>query len=126
MKTKANREEIAMELCRLRGEYEAVELAELAAGRIRRSVRGVQRTLVQPLGKAAQSLVGKEHYTLLPANIRMSNYLTAVMVSDFSDDVLPEPMYRRTAELLILCDKKTAGSAEAILHATGAMKVRKS
>lgn len=115
-----------MELCRLRGEYEAIELAELAAGRIRRSVRGVQKTFVQPIGKAAESLVGRQHYTLLPSNMRMSNYLTAVMVSEVSDDILPEPMYRRTAELLILCDKKTAGSAEAILHATGAIKVRKS
>jgi len=115
-----------MELCRIRGEFEAVELAELAAGRVRRSVRGVQRTIVQPIGKAAESLVGKQRYTILPANMRMSNYATTVMVSDISDDILPEPMYRKTAELLILCDVRTAGAAEAIIHAAGAVNVRKS
>ncbi len=119
-------EEKSMELCRIRGEFEAVELAELAAGRIRRSVRGVHRTFVQPIGRAAESFTGKQKYTILPANLRMANYATAVMVSDMSDDVLPEPMYRKSAELLVLCDADTAGAAEAIIHAAGAVKVRKS
>ncbi len=120
------RKENTMELCRIRGEFESVELAELAAGRVRRSVQGVQKAVVQQLGKALEGYTGRQRYTLLPANMRMYNYATAVMVSDISDDVLPEPAYRKSAELIVLCDAQTADRASAIMQAAGAVRMRKS
>lgn len=113
-----------MELCRIEGEFEAMELAELAAGRVRRSVQGVKKIMLQPVGKAIDPHSGAQRYTILPANLRMYNYATAVMVSDISDDVLPEPMYRKTARIVLLCDRRTADRASAILHALGAVKVK--
>ncbi len=113
-----------MKLQKIQGEFETVELAELAAGRIRRSVRGVQRTAVHRIGRSVDPMMGRERYTILPANMRMNNYATATMISDISDDVLPEPMYRRSAELLILCDAATAGKAAAIMQALGAVKIK--
>lgn len=115
-----------MELIRIQGEFESVELAELAAGRVRRSVSGVKRTIIQPLGRTAEPDTGKYRYTLLPANPRMQNYATAVMLSEISDDILPEPVYRKSAKLLVLCSRETAGRAAAIIHAMGAVKVQDS
>lgn len=115
----------AMKLCRIQGEFEAVELAELTAGRIRRSVAGVKRIAVQPIGRAMRTDTGRQRYTILPANMRMQNYATAVMMSDISDDILPEPLYRRNVSLLVLCDAPAADRACAIMQAAGALKLQK-
>ncbi len=115
-----------MELKKVCGEYETVELAELAAGRIRRTVQGIRHITVQPLGRAEASLSGHTRYTMLPANMRMQNYATAVMVSEISDDVVPEPFYRRTAEVMVLCDEAVLGRVVGLLQATGAVHLQKS
>ncbi len=115
-----------MKLHKVEGEFSCTELAELAAGRIRRSVRGVREINVIELGRGMESSVGRKRVTILPANLRMQNYATAVMVSDISDDVLPEPMYRRSVRLLLLCEPDAAGRAASILQAVGAQNVRKS
>ncbi len=114
-----------MELCRIQGEFETIELAELTAGRIRRSVPGIRKIMVQALGRVGDNPVSRQRYTMLPANLRMQNYITAVMVSEISDDVLPEPSYRRTAQLQIICDVQTADRASALLLAAGAWGIRK-
>lgn len=114
-----------MKLSRIECEFSAIELAELAAGRVRRNVAGIKRVMLQPIGRAAEHGNGKERYTMLPANMRMQNYATAVMVSDISDDVLPEPMYRKNVRLVLLCENTAAGRAAAILMAAGAEKMQK-
>lgn len=114
-----------MELCRIQGEFEAVELAELAAGRIRRSVPGVRKIMVQSAGRVQEESTGRQRFTMLPANLRMQNYATAVMISDISDDILPETYYRRTAQLQIICDAGAADRAYALMLAAGAQKIRK-
>lgn len=114
-----------MKLSRIECEFAAVELAELAAGRVRRSVSGVNRTMIQPIGRAAEHGEGRERFTMLPANMRMQNYATAVMISDISDDVIPEPMYRKSVRLVLLCDSVSADRAAAILLAAGAEKIQK-
>ncbi|MBQ2264738.1 MAG: hypothetical protein II341_04965 [Oscillospiraceae bacterium] len=114
-----------MELCRIQGEFEAVELAELAAGRIRRSVDGIRKIMVQSIGRGAEESAGRQRFTMLPANLRMQNYATAVMISEISDDVLPEPHYRKKVQLQIICDARTGDRAYALLLAAGAEKIRK-
>lgn len=115
-----------MELKNLHAEFESEDLADLAAGRLRRSVKGIRQVSVHRLGRALDSHTGRQQYTILPANLRMMNYATAIMFSDISDDIHPEPLYRRTAELLVICDAASADRASAILQAAGALHVRKS
>ncbi len=112
-----------MELKKIQGEFETAELAELAAGRIRRSVHGIRRMAVHTAGSRRPS-EGKLHYTMLPANMRMQNYATAVMVSEMADSAFPEPMYRRDAKLTIICEETAQSRASAILQAYGAVKIQ--
>ncbi len=112
-----------MELRRIYSEFESEELAELAAGRIRRAVRGIRRMTVYRVSRSHRPVEGKVRYTILPANPRMMNYATDVMLSDMAQPV-PEPVLRREAELMIVCDETAIGRISALLHAAGAMRVR--
>ncbi|MBQ7002835.1 MAG: hypothetical protein IJN57_02540 [Oscillospiraceae bacterium] len=115
-----------MELKNLYAEFESEDLAELAAGRLRRTVKGIRQASVHRVGMALDSHTDRQQYTILPANMRMMNYATAVMVSEISDNIHPEPYYRRTAQLLAICDADAADHAAAVLHAAGAFHVRRS
>ena len=112
------------ELKRIYAEYEAVELAELAAGRIYRTVRGIRRITVYRLSGHRQPVGGRIRFTMLPANLRMTNYATDVLYSEMSDTALPEPLLRQDAELMILCEPSAVKQVETLLHATGAQRVR--
>lgn len=114
-----------MELCRIYGEFESEELAELTAGRIRRNIRGIRRITTHPLGRAVPSARGRERFTMLPANLRMMNYATDVMYTEISDADVPEPMHRKSTELLIICDAEASGRVSAIMQAMGAVHMRK-
>lgn len=117
-------EENEMELCRIQGEFEAVELAELAAGRVRRSTDGIRKIMIQALGRVSNVPANRQRFTMLPANMRMENYATAVMISEISDDVLPEPNLRRTARLQVICDVRSAERVYSLLLAAGAGNLR--
>ena len=114
-----------MTLCRIYGEFASEELAELAAGRIRRNVRGIRRITTRRLGKALHPAAGREQYTMLPANLRMMNYATDVLISEMSDAGIPEPNFRRSTELLIVCDTQAAGRVSALMQAAGAVDMRR-
>ena len=98
-----------MELCRVTGLFETEEMADLAAGRIRRSVRGVRRIMVHPLGRSKPPARGRERFTMLPANLRMMNYATDVLFSETAETGIPEPQRRQTAELTVVCDAHADG-----------------
>ncbi|MDE5753671.1 MAG: hypothetical protein K2H89_03905 [Oscillospiraceae bacterium] len=115
-----------MELCRITAEFGSQDLAELAGGRIRRTIRNIRKLSIRNLGKAVPSMQGKQRYTLLPANLRMENYMTAVMITDLSDSILPEYYYRKSAELSIVCDADSLGDVSAIMQSMGAVNIRKS
>ena len=112
------------ELERIYAEYDSVELAELAAGRIYRTVRGIRRMTTCRLSGNRQPTGGRMQFTMLPANLRMTNYATDVLYSEMSDAVLPEPLLRQNAELMILCEPASAKRVMTLLHATGALHVR--
>lgn len=115
-----------MQLCKMTGEFASQELAELAGGRIRRTIRNIRRLSVRQLGKAVPSMQGKQRYTMLPANLRMENYITDVMVSDLSDSILPEYYYKKNAELTVVCDMNAVSAVSAIMQALGAVKIQQS
>ena len=113
-----------MKLYRIKGEFASEELAELAAGRIRRTLKHVRSMRIRKLGRAMPSMSGKERFTMLPANLRMENYATDVLVSELSDSSLPEHWYRKTAELTVICDIAESASVSAIMQSLGAMQIR--
>ncbi|MBR7085640.1 MAG: hypothetical protein IKI37_10775 [Oscillospiraceae bacterium] len=113
-----------MKLCRIKSEFASEELAELAAGRIRRSLKHVRSLRIRKLGKGLPSMSGKERFTMLPANLRMENYATDVLISELSDSSLPEHWYRKTAELTVVCDIAESASVSAIMQSLGAMQIR--
>ncbi len=110
-------------LKKIQGEFQSAELAELAAWRIRRSMHGVHHISIRSR-RIPQQIAGREQYTILPANLRMQNYATAVMISEVSDDVLPEPMYRRSAGLMILCEEKNIRNICAVMQSLGAVNLQ--
>ena len=112
------------ELKRIYAEYDSMELAELAAGRIRRAVRGIRRMTVYRLSKHHQPVNGRIRFTMLPANLRMDNYATDVLFSEMAGTAIPEPFLRQDSELMILCEAESGKKIESLLHATGAMRVR--
>ena len=113
-----------MELCRIKGEFASEEMAELAAGRIRRSIRNLRSIRIRKLGKAMPSMNGKQRFTMLPANLRMENYATDVLISELSDSSLPEHWYRKTAELTVICDMADSSAVSAVMQSLGAMQIR--
>lgn len=115
-----------MELCKIYGEFESEEMAELAAGRIRRNIRGIRRITTHPLGRAIPASRGRERFTMLPANLRMMNYATDVLYSEVSEAAVPEPLRRRSTELLIICEQESTGRVSAIMQAMGAVRMKKS
>ena len=112
------------ELSRVYAEYDSVEMAELAAGRIRRNVRGIRRMTIYRLSRNRQPVGGRIRFTMLPANLRMTNYATDVMYSEISTRAIPEPYFRQETELMILCEERAVKRIVSLLHATGAMRVR--
>lgn len=113
-----------MELCRVYGLFETEELADLAAGRIRRGNHGIRRITVHPLGRSVPPARGRERFTMLPANLRMMNYATDVLYAETDPAAVPEPMHRRTAELTVICDKAVQARVTAVMLSLGASNVR--
>ena len=113
-----------MELCRIYGEFESEEMAELSAGRIRRNVRGIRRMTIYRISHSQHPAAGRVRYTMLPANLRMTNYATDVMYSEVSTNTIPEPCLRQEAELMIMCESSVRKRVVSLLHAMGAMRVR--
>lgn len=113
-----------MEFVRIYAEFEAPELAELAGGSIRRKLRGVHRITVHPVGAGKQAHTGYERFTMLPANLSMMNYATDVLHAEIASSSIPEPMQRRTTELLVVCDAAAARSVTNILHQFGGNRIR--
>lgn len=114
-----------MELCRIYGLFETEELADLAAGRIRRGIRGIRRITVHPLGHSVPAARSRERFTMLPANLRMMNYATDVLYSETAPSSVPEPLHRRTAELTVICDADVQRRVSAVMMSLGASNVRR-
>ncbi|MCR4645421.1 MAG: hypothetical protein K5695_08435 [Oscillospiraceae bacterium] len=109
-----------MELCKVSGIFETEELADLAAGRIRRSVKSIRRITVRPLGRSVPPARGRERFTMLPANLRMMNYATDVLYAEIDGSHIPENLKRLNAELTVICDSTSETRVSAIMQSLGA------
>ena len=113
-----------MNLMKMYAEFETEELAELCAGRIRRNVRGVHRITLRRLS-GYRPPEGKIHFTMLPANLRMSNYATDVLYSEIAVDTIPEPIRRQNTELMAIIEPDAEKRVSSYFHAMGAVNIRK-
>ncbi|MEE5993204.1 MAG: hypothetical protein V3G42_08185 [Oscillospiraceae bacterium] len=113
-----------MNLMKVYGEFETEELAELCAGRIRRNVKGIHRLTLRRLS-GYRPPEGKVHFTMLPANLRMSNYATDVLYSEIDPNTIPEPIRRQNTELMAMIEPEAEREVFSYFHAMGATNIRK-
>jgi hypothetical protein len=110
---------------RITAEFEAPEFAEAALGRIRGSVRGVYSVsyAYDRASDRAEELSRGTRYTVLPAAAVSQNYLTAVLTSPASRDVIPEPRRSRRTKVYIVCDGSRTHEISSILTAMGGSSI---
>ncbi|MBR2284349.1 MAG: hypothetical protein IJ874_08025 [Ruminococcus sp.] len=103
-------------------EFDNVETAELAAGKIRRDIDGVYSAKVT--GKGISS--GGTLVSVIPtyANNFSMNFMTAVTESPAADSVKPEPEMRSHAAAYIVCDGSGVDEINAVLNSYGAVNIR--
>lgn len=108
--------------------FEAPELAELAIGRIKKSVRGVHsaRLAYNRTSSHAEKLRSGSIYTLIPtvSTVHSYNYFTAVMEQPASEDVIPEPSRSRTASVCLICEEESSDQICSLLHALGGFDLK--
>ncbi len=107
---------------RITAEFESPEIAELALKKIRDNVRGVYSTnfVYNRDSDKAEKLRGGNIYTILPTALHpTNNYLTMVMESPASKDVIPEPSHSKKTNVFIVCDGNGTDKISSILSSAG-------
>ena len=110
---------------RITADFEAPEYAEAALGKVRSSVRGVYSTsfVYDRISDKAERLSRGTSYTILPTAVTTHNYLTAVLESPASRDVIPEPRRSRKTTVFIVCDGSRTHEISSILTAMGGSNI---
>jgi hypothetical protein len=113
-------------MTRIYAEFEAPELAELALKRVRDSVPGIFSTnmMYNKAADRALKLRGGNIYTIIPTAVTTHNYLTAVMESPASEDVIEEPYRSRKTKIYVICDPDSIQNVKSILSAMGGLEIR--
>lgn len=113
-------------ISRITAEFEAPELAESAVRRVRESVGGIYRTGIVCNRKAERNeqLRNATMYTVLPMAPTAQNYITAVMESPASVDVVPEPQRNRTSGAYVICEDTSLANISAVFNAMGGLNIR--
>lgn len=106
---------------RITAEFEGPETAEMALKKIRENVRGVYSTnfVYNRESNKAEKLRGATIYTMLPTAATSYNYLTSVLESPASKDVIPEPSRSRKTTVFIVCDGSGTHTISSILTSMG-------
>lgn len=113
-------------IARVSAEFEAPELAEASLHRIKEGVNGIHRTgiIYNKRSEKAMKLKSGTIYTIIPTAVTTFNYITAVMESPASEDVIPEPSRRRTTKAYVICDSDSIDNVRSVLNAMGGLNVR--
>lgn len=106
--------------------FEAPELAEASLHRIKESISGIHRTglIYNKTAEKAMKLRNGTLYTIIPTAVTTFNYITAVVESPASEDVIPEPARRRTTKAYVICDSDSTENVRSVLNAMGGLNVR--
>lgn len=112
-------------MIRISAEFETPELAELALKRVKDTVSGVFSTnmMYNKISDKAMKLRGGSIYTIIPTAVTTHTYLTSVMESPASEDVIDEPNRSRKTSVYVICSQDSAKIVRAILSAMGGLKV---
>lgn len=111
---------------RVTAEFETPESAEIALKKIRENVRGIYSTnfLYNRDSDKAEHLRGKDICTILPTALHpTNNFLTMVMESPASTDLIPEPSRSRKTNVFIVCDGNGTEDINKILTSTGGSNI---
>ena len=112
-------------ISRVTAEFETPELAELALKRARESIDYVYsaKIMYNKQSDNALKLRGGTSYTVLPSAPTAQNYVTAVMESPATEDIIPEPARRRTAHACVICGSGAVENVTALLNAMGGLNI---
>lgn len=111
---------------RVTAEFESPEMAEMCLGRITRGVKGVYSTnmIYDRKSDKAERMHNGTLYTLIPTAVTTHNYMTAMIESPASEDVIPEPSRNRKTTVYIVCDSDSKSRISSVLNSMGALKIR--
>ncbi len=115
-------------IARISAEFETPELAELAVKKVREKVGSVYSSglMYNRRSDEAVKLRGGCIYTVIPTAVTTHNYITAVMESPASEDVIPEPSRRRNTRIYVICEKSQTSAVKAVFNAMGGLSVTSS
>lgn len=110
---------------RVTAEFEVPESAELALKKVRENVRGVYSTnyVYNRNSNKAEKLRSGTIYTVMPTAATTYNYLTAVLESPASKDIIPEPSQSRKTTVFIVCDGSGTHEINSILTSMGGSNI---
>ncbi len=111
---------------RVTAEFETPEIAEMALKKVRENVSGVYSTnfVYNRDSDKAEHLRGKDICTILPTALYpTSNFLTMIMESPASKDVIPEPSHSRKTNVFIVCDGNGTDKISSILTSSGGSNI---
>lgn len=112
-------------ITRVSAEFETPELAENAIHRVRESVPVQSASMVY--NKASDEAVRLRNgtvWTVLPTAVTSYNYVTGVLESPTTEDVMPEPERRRNTTAYIMCDEENTDTVKSVLNALGGLEIR--
>lgn len=112
-------------MVRISAEFESPDLAELAVKRVKESIKGVHSTniIYNKISDKAMKLRSGSVYTIIPTAVTTHNYITAVMESPASENVIREPYRSQKTIACIFCDESSSANARSLLSALGGMNV---
>ena len=113
-------------ISRVSAEFESPELAELALNKVRERVSEIYSSglMYNRISDRALSLRNGSIYTVIPTAVTTHNYITAVIESPSTEDVIPEPSRRRNTKLYVICSSDKASEVSGIFTALGGLGVK--
>lgn len=112
-------------IIRISAEFENPDLAELALKRVKESLPEIHSASIfyNKTSDYAEKLRKGNIYTVIPTAVTAQVYLTAVMESPASEDIIEEPLRSRKTRAFVICDSSQKNNVKALLSAMGALKI---
>ncbi len=112
-------------MTKITAEFESPELAESALRRVKESRCEIisSNIMYNKTSDRAMKLRHGSIYTIIPTAVTTHNYVTAVLESPASEDVIIEPMRSRKAVLCCVCGDEHSKNVKSILSAMGGLSV---
>lgn len=114
-------------ISRVTAEFETPELAEYALRRVRESVDYVYsaKMMYNRIAERSARLGRSSTFTVIPTYCNThTNFLTDVMESPVSKDIIPEPARNRKTTACIVCGSAAVDNVISVLNAMGGLNIR--